>query len=75
MRSRARATEASEQRPTNWRRGIGRVVLPTPVPASRLLRALLRTQVGNQSPPWRPRPGQSAAGGGGRPRRKGREGP
>jgi hypothetical protein len=75
MRSRARATEASEQQPTNWRRGIGRVALPPPVPVSRLLRALMRTQVGAPAPPGRPRPGQSAAAGGGQPRRKGREGP
>jgi hypothetical protein len=76
MRSRARATEASDQRPANWRRGIGRVVLPMPVPARRLLRALMRTQVVEPSPPGRPRPGQSVAAGGARPRRRtGREGP
>jgi hypothetical protein len=70
MRSRARAVEASEQRPTNWRRGIGRVVLPTPVPASRLLRALMWTRTGENSPPRRPRPGQPAAAGGVLPRRQ-----
>jgi hypothetical protein len=70
MRSQARATEASEQRPTNWRRGIGRVKMPVPVPASRLLRALMRTRIGDSSPPRRPRPGQSAAVGGVLPRRR-----
>jgi hypothetical protein len=70
MRSRARATEASAQRPTNWRRGIGRVQLPTPVPASRLLRALMRTPVGDRQPPGRPRPGQPTAAGGVLPRRQ-----
>jgi hypothetical protein len=51
MRSRARAVEASDQRPANWRRGIGRVVLPTPVRPSRLLDALRRMQAGEGSRP------------------------
>jgi hypothetical protein len=50
MRSRARATEASEQRPTNWRRGIARLKMPKPVRPSRLLEALRRAQAGTESP-------------------------
>jgi hypothetical protein len=44
MRSRARATEASEQRPLNWRPGIARLKMPKPVRPSRLLEALRRAQ-------------------------------
>jgi hypothetical protein len=50
MRSRARATEASEQRPLNWRPGIARLKMPKPVRPSRLLEALRRAQAGTESP-------------------------
>jgi hypothetical protein len=53
MRSRAKATEASEQRPTNWRPGIARLKMPKPVRPSRLLEALRRAQTETDRP--RPR--------------------